>query len=288
MYFIKALLLSMIFKALIESFKINIKNNRLIYRLNSSENDKSAIIKDFFTQGNVENILGHSFERDVSQLFIECGFKSLFFEQVDKVDLYSFDIIRKNEMLGKNGNLIGQIDLVLNGDKDSFENLKNSCPEHYIFENFSSFHSDRVENEGVHILLVEAKLTSAKLVKAISQKSSPSNWWIENDNRHKNIFKAFIMNGGEESISFIKKTSIKKGSDEEKAWQFIEKNGISIFYFPSFSLEWLRDLQIQNKEIKQENKDIKLENKDIKLENKELKMEINAIKDFIGFKKITE
>jgi acyl-coenzyme A synthetase/AMP-(fatty) acid ligase len=57
------------------------------------------------------------------------------------------------------------------------------------------------------------------------------------------------LNGGEDSISFIKKTSIQKGSNEENAWEFIEKHGISVFYFPSFSFEWLRDMQKESKEL---------------------------------------
>jgi hypothetical protein len=128
----------------------------------------------------------------LSQLFTQCGFKTLFFEQQENFNFYSIDMIQKN-ILGKKLNLIGQIDLLLSGDIHSFENLKSSCPNHHISDNLASFFSGKVENEGSHILLIEAKLTSATPVKAIAERSSPKNWWIESDMCHKNIFKAFFF-----------------------------------------------------------------------------------------------
>ena len=249
-------------------------------RVSQSKVTKSTSIKDFSTQGNVGNILGDSFERDLSQLFKRCGFKTLFFESHDDYDFdfYSIDMMQKNQMLREKGNLIGKIDFLLSGDIDSFKNLKDLCPDHHISEDLLSFFSEKVESEGLHILLIEAKLTSATLVKSINESSSPKNWWIESDMRHKNVSKAFVMNGGEESISFIKKTSIKKGSDEEKAWNFIEKNGISVFYFPSFSLQWVRDMVNKNKEME-------ITNKEIVSKNKEMEIKIKALEEFVGLKK---
>lgn len=300
MHFLKSLfflVLALAITKLTKSFRLIyyksvIKNCfKLKLSFDNSENvDENGEQKDFFLLGSVANVAGNSFEQQIRNMLVsKCEYQPFLFEKKTansglKVELYSHKIFLKDD-LNKSGvgNTIGEIDIACSGEENSFQSLLNECPIHYIPSTVTIPSSK-------HSLVIEAKLTSKTLIKYFEElkRDSKKQWCLEQKPFLDGIVKVILINGGEESIDFIKnRFECKEGTSTYGLWKLIDDAQICVFFYPSISLEWFQDL---NKKMNEDRKKIaKLEedNKKIaKLEedNKKIEEELAEIKKLLSNK----
>ena len=66
-----------------------------------------------------------------------------------------------------------------------------------------------------------------------------------------------ILDGDQENINFIETAGLCNNLGDQEAWK-LEQNKISIFYLPSYSQEWGKDLMTFNARFRESNEKLNL------------------------------
>ena len=98
-----------------------------------SEPTEDNGVVDFFQNGQVGNVLGGIFERNLYDTLENAEYKSFLHEDYQGPGL-STEFLRHNPLFGQKGTKIGQVDALVSGKPLAFERLCELCPVHYIPE----------------------------------------------------------------------------------------------------------------------------------------------------------
>ncbi len=189
------------------------------------------IIKHYFGTGNVGSGIGELYEYNVSNVLKQCRYKGFPLE-IDGSSNVKFG--------GKNvfsiGKKIGEIDALVCGYNDSWEELKMMCP----------YHIDRKPQDNIHkkhILAIEAKVScSETITKMTKDNNINTSYWLFNTTETELLHNVLFVNGGSKSKEWVINGGSSNIFTEKLLWDALKTNNISIFYRESFSNEWVIDL----------------------------------------------
>ena len=257
---------------------MNFLNNIIIENESIIKDEKKykeliEIIKHYFGTGNVGSGIGELYEYNVSNVLKQCRYKGFPLE-IDGSSNVKFG--------GKNvfsiGKKIGEIDALVCGYNDSWEELKMLCP----------YHIDRKPQHNIqtkHILAIEAKVSySETITKMTKDNSINTSYWLFNTTDSGILHNVLFVNGGSKSKEWVMNGGSSTIFTEKLLWNALKNNNISLFYRESFSNEWVIDLTTRVDCLEENEKTLinRLNNQDIHITELKNKQE----QDIIEMKRI--
>ncbi len=206
---------------------------------------------------------GGTFEINIRGLLSSCGYENLLTTSGNSIEAVIMSSPKKVAHAEFDAIVIG-------GQLKMYQNFEGS-----FLLSYAKYPPQKED----HALLVEVKLNSDGLETWLESNSGSSRVFL---NSSIGITKVVVINGGEESRSFIHGLKCPVSSRNEEKFaslkEKIDQHRINIFYKPWSSGETFLEVLKENSEIKTENAEIKTENAEIKTENAEIKTENAEIK----------
>jgi len=197
---------------------------------------------NFFKDGGVANSIGKIFEKDVWYHLFDRGYRPFLRHESPRSFTSYVEIYDDNKSLFEKGSKAIEIDALMTGNLDSFTNLCASIEDRHIPKRCEHICSSE------HMLIVEAKLSLTTFLKEFAErKKSPDKpWWLlSQPNSHSFLAKALFLDGGESSVAFITRGNFSEVEIEREAWCALDNENVMIFYLPSFSVDWVREIRTE-------------------------------------------
>jgi hypothetical protein len=212
--------------------------------------EAAEVSAQFFKMGRVGSLVGELYEYNVSGTLNRAGYERFPLHEIDGAPSVQVDGKMDTGLLVDYlpKPLQGEVDSLVSGDPDCWDNLKKLCPYHQIRREFSD----------EHILIVEAKASFKTAVRRMSKTDKEDSYYslLNKATASRLSHKVLFINGGEDSKNWVLNGRMASGIDGE-IWTKLEEAGISLFYRESFCQDWVVSMTKEITEMKRDLADLK-------------------------------